>query len=128
MDPKQRNAAALRKRIDDLTSEFISQYRTIFALAKEDPDGDYSQAAHKELAIKEGAMAIVTTAQNMSMLIRDLQELWLFGSLDTLADKNELEGDREKALEVARLVEGLVKRVPDAYKVPGGEGSENGQT
>jgi len=57
------------------------------------------------------------------MLIRDLQELWLFGSLDTLANATDQEVDRAKALEVARLVERLAKRKPASYKVPG-EGSQ----
>ncbi|KAL1605228.1 hypothetical protein SLS60_004772 [Paraconiothyrium brasiliense] len=59
MDPKQRNAAALRKRINDLTNEFLNQYRAILAVAREDDNPDFSQSAQKELAIKEGALAIV---------------------------------------------------------------------
>lgn len=75
MDPKQRNAAALRsmssfqarqiqangqtERINDLTTEFLNQYRAILAVAREDENPDYSQSAQKELAIKEGATAIV---------------------------------------------------------------------
>jgi hypothetical protein len=63
----------------------------------------------------------VTTTQNISMFIRDLQELWLFGSLDTLADKKDAEVERQKALEVAALVEGLVSKLPEAWKASDGE-------
>lgn len=64
------------------------------------------------------------------MLIRDLQELWLFGGLDTLADQKDAEVEKQKALEIAGLVEGLVAKMPEAWKVPGGEqdGAENGAT
>jgi hypothetical protein len=40
-------------------NELLNQYRAILAVAREDENPDYSQSAQKELAIKEGAMAIV---------------------------------------------------------------------
>ncbi|KAL5420020.1 hypothetical protein PMIN06_007841 [Paraphaeosphaeria minitans] len=109
-------------------NELLNQYRAILAVAREDDNPDYSQSAQKELAIKEGAMAIVTAAQNMSMFIRDLQELWLFGGLETLADEKDAEVERLKALEVAGLVEGLVGKLPQAWKPQEGEqnGAQNG--
>ena len=141
MDSKQRNAAALHSkspqsivetlppaavshtptgRINDLVGEFSNQYRAMLAIAREDEDADFSQSAQKELAIKEGAVAIITAAQKMTMLIRDLQELWLFGGLDTLADAKDEEVERRKVGEVARLVEGLVGKMP----VDGGKDGE----
>lgn len=92
----------------------------MLAIAREDEDADFSQSAQKELAIKEGAVAIITAAQKMTMLIRDLQELWLFGGLDTLADAKDEEVERRKVAEVARMVEGLVG------KMPGGREGEDG--
>lgn len=75
MDPKQRNAQALHSmqislsvaraanrrpdRINELMNELLNQYRAILAVAREDENPDYSESAQKELAIKEGAMAIV---------------------------------------------------------------------
>ncbi|KAF1968441.1 hypothetical protein BU23DRAFT_572343 [Bimuria novae-zelandiae CBS 107.79] len=109
MDTKSRNAAALHKRINDLISDFTNQYRALLAIAREDDDPDFSQSAQKELAIKEGALAIVTAAQNTTVLVRDLQELWLFGGLDTLKGPRDVEGEREKVAEVAGAVETLVK-------------------
>jgi hypothetical protein len=91
----------------------------MLAIAREDEDADFSQSAQKELAIKEGAVAIITAAQKMTMLIRDLQELWLFGGLDTLADAKDEEVERRKVVEVARMVEGLVGKMPG-----GGEGED----
>lgn len=45
----------------------------------------------------------------MSTLIRDLQELWLFGALDTLTDPSDEEGNRANALKIAAMIEKLVK-------------------
>ncbi|KAF2248152.1 hypothetical protein BU26DRAFT_328137 [Trematosphaeria pertusa] len=91
----------------------------MLAHAREDAPSDYSRAAQKELAIKEESSALVTTAQNMAMLVRDLQELWLFGSLDTLTDPADEEEGRKKALEIAALVEILAKRPPGEYMEDG---------
>jgi hypothetical protein len=49
----------------------------------------------------------IQTTQELSTLIRDLQELWLFGGLDTLADKTDEEATRAKAVQVAEMIEGL---------------------
>lgn len=54
----------------------------------------------------------IKTAQDISTLIRDLQELWLFGGLDTLKDDTEQEKDRQKAMQVAEMLEQLVKTSP----------------
>jgi hypothetical protein len=56
--------------------------------------------------------------------MRQVQELWLFGGLDTLADKKDAEVERQKALEVAGLVEGLVRKLPEAWKAPAAEQDE----
>jgi hypothetical protein len=49
----------------------------------------------------------IKTTQDLSTLIRDLQELWLFGGLDTLSDPADAEAARNKALQVAGMIEGL---------------------
>ena len=54
----------------------------------------------------------IKTAQDISTLIRDLQELWLFGGLDTLADPADEEATRAKALAVAEMIETLAKQGP----------------
>jgi hypothetical protein len=47
------------ERVNELMNELLNQYRAILAVAREDEHPDYSESAQKELAIKEGAMAIV---------------------------------------------------------------------
>jgi hypothetical protein len=41
-----------------------------------------------------------------------LQELWLFGGLDTLSDPADEEANRIKALAVAEMIEALAKQKP----------------
>jgi hypothetical protein len=45
-------------------------------------------------------------------LIRDLQELWLFGGLDTLTNPADEEANRAKAIVVAEMIEALSKQKP----------------
>ncbi|KAH7065860.1 hypothetical protein BKA63DRAFT_166361 [Paraphoma chrysanthemicola] len=84
---------------------------------------DYYTSAQKELTIKEQSAGLIKTTQDLSTLIRDLQELWLFGGLDTLQEGGEEEErrEREKAAKVAGIIEELArgKRV--------GEGSEESE-
>jgi hypothetical protein len=54
-------------------------------------------------------------------LIRDLQELWLFGGLDTLTNPADEESNRAKALVVAEMIEALAKQKPAVKLEDGGE-------
>ncbi|PVI05032.1 hypothetical protein DM02DRAFT_611137 [Periconia macrospinosa] len=124
MDPKQRNAAALHKRVDDLVRLFLQHYQSVLQqIGNDDQMSDYSRMAQRELAIKEDSMAIVKAAQDASVLIRDLQELWLFGSLDTLADPADEEVEKAKAVEIAGVVERLARAPPREVGAGAGEGS-----
>jgi hypothetical protein len=62
----------------------------------------------------------IKTTQDLSTLIRDLQELWLFGGLDTLSDPADEKANREKAVMVAEVIEGLA----GSRKVGGGGETE----
>jgi hypothetical protein len=69
----------------------------------------------------------IKTTQDLSTLIRDLQELWLFGGLDTLSDPADEEANREKAVRVARVIEGLAgsRKVGASSENEGGEAEVN---
>ncbi|CAI6334397.1 unnamed protein product [Periconia digitata] len=75
----------------------------------------YSEIAYRELSIKEDTMNIIKAAQSSSTLIRDLQELWLFGSLDTVADPADLIEEREMAIQIADVIAGLARRGPSFF-------------
>ncbi|KAH7558700.1 hypothetical protein BM1_04837 [Bipolaris maydis] len=89
-----------------------TEYSSVLNKTEYEPALDYSTSAHKELLIKEQSAALIKTAQDISTLIRDLQELWLFGGLDTLADPADEEANRQKALAVAEMIETLAKQGP----------------
>ncbi|KAF2864764.1 hypothetical protein BDV95DRAFT_613295 [Massariosphaeria phaeospora] len=122
MDASKRNANALHERVNALYKAAITHFSNIFNLTPEDDDDadsnnngaprdatDYAAVAHKELAIRVQATALIRTLQDLSTLIRDLQELWLFGGLDTLTDPADDAAMRAKALGIAALVEVLAK-------------------
>lgn len=52
-------------------------------------------------------------------MIRDLQELWLFGGLDTLSDSKDEEQSLKRAVAVAEKIEVLAKS-----RASGGGGKE----
>ncbi|KAL5119331.1 hypothetical protein ACEQ8H_002818 [Pleosporales sp. CAS-2024a] len=81
-----------------------SEYATIPKLSEAK---DYYTSAQKELTVREQSAALIHTTQDLSTLIRDLQELWLFGGLDTLADKADEDATTAKALRVAEMIERL---------------------
>ncbi|KAF1357224.1 hypothetical protein EJ07DRAFT_129739 [Lizonia empirigonia] len=87
---------------------------------------DYATSAAKELTIREQTAGLIKTTQDIATLIRDLQELWLFGGLDTLQNPADQEAQREKAEEVARIIEVLAQQKPDV-KVEG-NGDRDGET
>ncbi|EOA85564.1 uncharacterized protein SETTUDRAFT_170115 [Exserohilum turcica Et28A] len=89
-----------------------TDYSSVHNKTEFEPALDFSTSAHKELLIKEQTAALIKTAQDISTLIRDLQELWLFGGLDTLADPSDEEANRKKALAVAQMIESLAKQAP----------------
>lgn len=68
-------------------------------------------------------MAIVQAAQNATVLIRELQELWLFGGLDTLkeGEGGKHGGKEEEVMEVVRGVEGLARGRVDVGREAEGE-------
>lgn len=83
---------------------------------------DYYTSAQKELTIKEQSAGLIKTTQDLSTLIRDLQELWLFGGLDTLQEGGEEEERRER--EKAGKVAGMIEELARGKRVGGG--SEGG--
>ncbi|KAJ4332443.1 hypothetical protein N0V87_008375 [Didymella glomerata] len=83
---------------------------------------DHATSAAKELTIREQTAGLIKTTQDIATLIRDLQELWLFGGLDTLQNPADEDTQRRKAEEVAGMIEMLAQQKP-ASKV---ERSEDG--
>ncbi|KAF2201787.1 hypothetical protein GQ43DRAFT_20384 [Delitschia confertaspora ATCC 74209] len=69
--------------------------------------------ANVELKIQEDTASLVRTAEDILTLIRQMQELWLFGSLDTLTKPADEEAAEAQALEIAKKIETIVKKKED---------------
>ena len=103
---------------------------------------DYATSAAKELTIREQTAGLVSymlglsrmanyhvdhgrqikTTQDIATLIRDLQELWLFGGLDTLQNPADEDTQRKKAEEVAGVIEMLAQQKPVTKAERSGDG------
>ncbi|KAI8942214.1 hypothetical protein NX059_000297 [Plenodomus lindquistii] len=90
-----------------------------------EPGLDYATSAGREMGIRGEARGLIKTAQDLATLIRDLQELWLFGGLDTLSDPKDEEESRRKAMAVAEMLESLAKGGP-VKRVEKEESGKNG--
>ncbi|KAK5745020.1 hypothetical protein LTR17_001771 [Elasticomyces elasticus] len=60
----------------------------------------------------------IVAAENAQSLIRQLQEMWLFGQLDTLGDSKVQQQNDEHAKSIA----GLLKQLADLQKLPATDG------
>ncbi|KAF2651567.1 hypothetical protein K491DRAFT_719683 [Lophiostoma macrostomum CBS 122681] len=125
MDPSKRNAEALTRRLDTTCDELMRNHAHIISHAAIKEQTDYASTAQNELAITQGSMDLIKNAQDLSTLIRNLQELWLFGALDTLTDPADEAKDKDKALEIARLIEALARK---GLSGQGEGGVQNGNT
>ncbi|KAF1917365.1 hypothetical protein BDU57DRAFT_444426 [Ampelomyces quisqualis] len=141
MNPSDRTKEALLKRTEDLCNAIYddrttspsggtgclstilstiqphptSSYSNIPSLP---PATDYYTSAQKELTVRAQTASLIKTTQDISALIRDLQELWLFGGLDTLREEGR-EGEGARVGQVAALIEELIKRGGEGVKKEG---------
>ncbi|KAF2477609.1 uncharacterized protein BDR25DRAFT_2443 [Lindgomyces ingoldianus] len=132
MDPTKHNAAALHARVDKICNALIGHFANVAGAVKEDDpktkedpkENDYSSTAQKELTINEEIASFIRAGQDLSVLIRELQEVWLFGGLDTLI--HEAHTDEAKAFRIATLMEELAKGTAKPKDVEKGMGKQAG--
>ncbi|KAF2734761.1 hypothetical protein EJ04DRAFT_563905 [Polyplosphaeria fusca] len=127
MDGPKSSAADLNKRIDELCNAMEATFTEVIRRAGEAEDFDYDSTSQNELAMMQAGGAFKSAVQDTSSLIRELQELWLFGGLDTIADPADDAANKDKALEMAALIEKLAKHKMSLKKEEDG-GEKNGET
>lgn len=109
MDPSQRpSAAQLNNRVDALCDGLMEDVAAFLASAQEVSGPSNSQTAQAELAMKQHSEATVRGVEELQLLCREIQLLWIFGSLDTVHQKTENHRS-EKLMEAARKVQNLVR-------------------
>ncbi|KAF2804020.1 uncharacterized protein BDZ99DRAFT_526061 [Mytilinidion resinicola] len=107
MDSNLRNTAAMKAHILKLQTSLVSRFENLVATAALEST-DYNTTSVNALHMKEESAALVRAAEDLLGLTRQMQELWLFGTLDTLKLREEQQGGGG-AEGVAGAVEGWVK-------------------
>ncbi|KAK1813162.1 hypothetical protein LTR12_012486 [Friedmanniomyces endolithicus] len=106
MDASLRNRPALEARIEKLRDQLVARFHTIVNLAAVSGK-DRNNTAITQYHIQTETAALITTAENAQSLIRQLQEMWLFGQLDTLGDSKARQQSDEDARSIALLLKQL---------------------
>lgn len=109
MDPSIRNTANLTAYIDKLRNNLISRFENLVATAAIERT-DYNTTSYNALHMKDETAALIRAAEDLLSLTRQMQELWLFGQLDTLGKSAVEEKTEADARRVAELIQTLVRR------------------
>ncbi|KAF2717340.1 hypothetical protein K431DRAFT_288639 [Polychaeton citri CBS 116435] len=121
MDAPLRNSPALIGRIDKLRDELIKRYESVVELAGIERN-DRNTSAVSQFQMRVDTAALIRAAEDLQSLIRQLQEMWLFGHLSTLGESKIEQQTDETAGDVARLLQQLAEKqqpnaTPDDMKV-----------
>ncbi|KAK3639269.1 hypothetical protein LTR56_012629 [Elasticomyces elasticus] len=111
MDASLRDTPALIVRIEKLRDQLVERFQTIVNLSVADRK-DRNVTATAQYQIQTETAALIVTAENAQSLIRQLQEMWLFGQLDTLGDSKAQQQNDEHAKSIA----GLLRQLADLQK------------
>lgn len=109
MDPSFRDTASLTAYIDKLRNNLISRFENLVATAAIERT-DYNTTSYNALHMKDETAALIRAAEDLLSLTRQMQELWLFGQLDTLGKSVVEEKTEADARRVAELIQTLVRR------------------
>ncbi|KAF9637890.1 putative actin-binding cofilin tropomyosin type protein [Lasiodiplodia theobromae] len=132
MEVSQRNSAALQERSQKLAAALVKRFENIVALASPDSK-DYNTTANKKWQMEVETAALVKrpprphlpklsrlqfeapspirATEDILTLTRQMQELWLFGNLNTLDanDKQNVERMEQDVKAIIAAIEGLAK-------------------
>ncbi|EON68314.1 hypothetical protein W97_07572 [Coniosporium apollinis CBS 100218] len=108
MEASMRNTASMNKRIDRLTSTLITQFEAAVGLLQAE-ETDLNSTAKNSLQMQVHTTSLVRATEETLTFIHQLQELWLFGQLETLKKSGSEVRMEEDAKAVAQLLRRLVK-------------------
>jgi response regulator of citrate/malate metabolism len=128
MDPSLRNAASLHDHVQKLCHRLVERYSNLIDGAMVE-DTDPSTVMLQNHAIEQDSAQMIAAAQDILTLTRQLKELWLFGSLDTLVKPADEKASLEQAKDFAERIE-MVKEQEDVdtTKKKNKNGTENKKT
>ncbi|PNS15258.1 hypothetical protein CAC42_8259 [Sphaceloma murrayae] len=106
MEPIPKNTPALLVKIDQLRNGLIKRFENLVELASIQKTDRNTTALH-EYQMQVETTGLVRAAEEVLALTRQMQELWLFGQLNTLEVNDTQDKVDAKASEVASLLQQL---------------------
>ncbi|CAK4032414.1 hypothetical protein CB0940_08540 [Lecanosticta acicola] len=110
MEPSLRNTRELSSRIDKMQSELLRRFQALVDLTASVKKKDRSATAVVQYQIQSETKALIKSVEDVQSLIRQLQEMWLFGQLDTLGESQVQKATEENARVVALLLGQLAEK------------------
>ncbi|KAK5128020.1 hypothetical protein LTR85_005137 [Meristemomyces frigidus] len=111
MDPSLRNTPGLTARIDKLRDDMIKHFNAVVGLAAAG-NTDRNATALTQYQMQVETAALIRAAEDVQTLIRQLQEMWLFGQLNTVGDSKV----KQQTDENAEMVAGLLKQLAQSQQ------------
>ncbi|KAF2225115.1 hypothetical protein BDZ85DRAFT_88664 [Elsinoe ampelina] len=106
MDGIPRNTPAVLSKIDQLRNSLIKRFENLVEMA-EIKRTDRNTTALLEYRIQVETTGLVRTAEEILALTRQMQEMWLFGHLNTLEVSDMQDKVDTQAQEIAALLKQL---------------------
>ncbi|KAI7472267.1 hypothetical protein KC351_g11700 [Hortaea werneckii] len=117
MDASLRNTPALMNRIDKLYGDVIKHYEALVSLAAVENATDRNSTALAQYQMQVETTALTRAIEEGQSFTRQLQEMWLFGQLNTIGDSEAKQRSDEAAKDLSRLLQqlaGAQKADPDS--------------
>ncbi|RMY09802.1 hypothetical protein D0868_04042 [Hortaea werneckii] len=108
MDASLRNTPALMNRIDKLYGDVIKHYEALVSLAAVENATDRNSTALAQYQMQVETTALTRAIEEGQSFTRQLQEMWLFGQLNTIGDSEARQRSDETAKELSGLLQQLV--------------------
>ncbi|KAI7154559.1 hypothetical protein KC349_g7578 [Hortaea werneckii] len=107
MDASLRNTPALMNRIDKLYGDVIKHYEALVSLAAVENATDRNSTALAQYQMRVETTALTRAIEEGQSFTRQLQEMWLFGQLNTIGDSEAKQRSDETAKELSGLLQQL---------------------
>ncbi|KAK4502584.1 hypothetical protein PRZ48_006010 [Zasmidium cellare] len=109
MEQPLRSTREVMLKIDKLQGDLIRRFQKLIDLAAVSKK-DRAVTAVTEYQIKTETSALIRAAEDVQTFIRQLQEMWLFGQLNTIGESKVQQQTDENAKIVADLLKQLTEK------------------
>ncbi|KXL50142.1 hypothetical protein M433DRAFT_2322 [Acidomyces richmondensis BFW] len=100
------DSASLIKKIEEIRDEFVNRFSSLVNLAKIDSDNiDRNCSAIVQYQMQTETAHLIRAGEDVQILVRQLQEMWLFGQLNTIGESEAHHQADENAEKVSQLLE-----------------------